>query len=443
MSHIFYYLCLTSIFQHLKLMISRDYIEDLVAQNAVPMTALSLFSGIGGMCLGVKKAGFRIVAAVEHDKYASENYRLNFPDVPFFEGDIARFLDKQKHLTEAEMVSGKLNKGQLDLLFGGPPCQGYSQIGPRDIADPRNEMYLEVCRLADLLQPKFILIENVPNMLLMKKGMFKERIVKALKKIGYSKICINVLNAVDFGVPQARKRVFIIATKPETLSFDLQDIFENVSQLLTGRQVCVNDAISDLPKRIAKESGESLSYPATNDLSNFQRELRLDTEGKIFSLEEKLVSFRKHQDEILLLNHHTKEIQAKRLELIKLLKPGKKADSLPKEVWNNARPEKWRRFDGYQPAHTLLAQMHRDLSEWVHPKFHRFITVREALRLQSFPDSFVLKTSEWQQLKQVGNAVPPFLGRIPALVVRIALEMSANPKLKFRRHQLNILDALA
>ncbi|MFZ5527309.1 MAG: DNA cytosine methyltransferase [Pseudomonadota bacterium] len=92
------------------------------------------------------------------------------------------------------------------------------------------------------------------------------------------------------------------------------------------------------------------------------------------------------------------------------LEPGKKADSLPKHIWNGARPEKWRRLHPDLPSYTILAQMHRDLSEWVHPRLNRWITVREAARLQSFHDGFIFKSSEWQQLKQIGNAVPPLLG---------------------------------
>src|SRR5439155_24985848 len=117
-----------------------------------------------------------------------------------------------------------------------------------------------------------------------------------------------------------------------------------------------------------------------------------------------------------------KEIQARRLDLISKLKPGLKADSLPPETWNGLRPEKWRRLHPDRPAYTILAQMHRDLSEWVHPSFDRWITVREAARLQSFHDGFVFKSSEWQMLKQIGNAVPPLLGRVAGLVALRALE---------------------
>lgn len=386
------------------------------------LTALSLFSGIGGFCEGVKLAGFQIIGAVEKDKYAAENYRLNFPQVPLFEGDISDFLSSVDKKVWEDEFRTYVNVNELDLLFGGPPCQGYSQIGPRDPADPRNELYLEMFRLASVLRPKFILMENVPNMLLMKNGMFKARIIKALQDIGYANVAICLLKAEHYGIPQARKRVFILATKFSTFPSNLQAFFEIAAESFKVSGITVDQALSDLPKLVAPSSGISLEYPKGQFLSSFQQEMRLDCNGVIYNQNLKLSHYNSLCQEVKLHNHHTKEIQERRLNLIKLLKPGKKADSLPKEIWNKSRPEKWRRLDGDRPAHTLLAQMHRDLSEWVHPHHHRWITVREALRLQSFHDGFVLKTSEWQQLKQVGNAVPPLLAKVPALVTKLALD---------------------
>ncbi|MDO7847430.1 DNA cytosine methyltransferase [Hymenobacter sp. M29] len=427
-------------------MVTQKWIKELLTTATSNYTALSLFSGIGGLCAGVKKAGFRVVGAVEYDKYAAVNYRLNFPEIPLYDGSVAGFLPAETPEVFEQHRQTYANTETLDLLFGGPPCQGYSQIGPRDVADPRNEMYLEMIRLATLLHPKFILIENVPNMLLMKKGMFKERILNSLKSIGYSNIGLKVLNAVDFGVPQARRRVFILATKPETLSQNLQEIFDATAEALVEAPVSVDDAISDLPEEVTTNNTDPILYPKCSAPTYFQREMRLDTDGDIFTKEEKAATYKKITGKAVngqsLYNHHTKEIQARRLALIKLLKPGKKADSLPKDVWDNARPEKWRRFDGALPAHTLLAQMHRDLSEWIHPKHDRFITVREAMRLQTFPDSFVLQTSEWQQLKQIGNAVPPMLGRIPASVIHVALAMAASAKpMRIQKSQMSLFDA--
>lgn len=413
--------------------------------NSMPpskLTAFSMFSGIGGLCEGVRLAGFRITGASEWDKYAAESYRHNFPSTPLFEGDVAALFPedratRRRHLDE--FVGGD----RVDLVFGGPPCQGYSQIGPRDIADPRNEMYLHLCRVATMLKPKFILIENVPNMLLMRGGMFRHRITRALRDIGYDNQAVSVLDSSRVGVPQKRKRVFILAARTKDMRFPLQDALELTAQSLEQESITVDDALSDLPEMVAADSGVTLPYPRRTRLTSFQREMRLDADGTHYTSADKMAhgsgQGRPHQ----LSNHHTKEIQAERLALIKLLAPGKKADSLPKKVWDNARPEKWRRFDPGAPAHTLMAQMHRDLSEWIHPQYHRWITVREALRLQAFHDGFVLKTSEWQQLKQVGNAVPPLLGRVPALALIYALSAErGEPKPFAVRGQLPLISAM-
>lgn len=382
--------------------------------------ALSLFSGIGGMCEGFKLADFHVVGAVEHDKYAVVNYRANFPETPLFDGDIQQFMPLEAPETHLATYA---NGGAVDVVFGGPPCQGYSQIGPRDVGDPRNALYKEFCRVVRITRPKFVVIENVPNMFLMNKGKFKRDIFEELKLSGYDNVGWAKLNAAEYGVPQQRHRIFIIACRSSHFSVPAQDLIDQASESLKRDRVNVDDAINDLPKEVAPSSGNALVYEEKNIVSAFQKEMRLDHDGDFYSKLEKQKIFSHHFSDAGLHNHHTKEIQAKRLNLIKLLQQGQKANSLPKEVWNNARPEKWRRFDPKQPAHTLLAQMHRDLSEWIHPHHHRWITVREALRLQSFHDGFVLGTSEWQQLKQVGNAVPPLLGYIPAMAVKLGLAM--------------------
>lgn len=388
--------------------------------------ALSLFAGIGGLCEGVKLAGFEVVAAVELDKYACKSYRNNFPDIPLYEGSVIDFLDSSQD--DYEKYVDILNDDDgVDLLFGGPPCQGYSQIGPRDIRDPRNELYMQMVRLADFLKPGVVLMENVPNLLLMKKGMFRTRILQAFSEIGYTNAAVLKLSADDYGVPQSRKRVFFIFTRSKT-RYDLQSYAEALAlSLVCDKKVSVDEAISDLPLTVAEDSATTLDYPSdAGGLSDFQNEMRLGCDGGLYSSASK-DHFYKVSSGIgsyRLFGHHTKEIQEKRKKLLSFLKQGEKASSLPKEIWDNARPEKWRRFHPDLPAHTLMAQMHRDLSEWIHPHVDRWITVRESMRLQSFNDAFVLDSSEWQQLKQVGNAVPPLLGRIPALIAHSLLEDS-------------------
>jgi DNA (cytosine-5)-methyltransferase 1 len=258
-------------------------------------------------------------------------------------------------------------------------------------------------------------MENVPNLLLMAKGHFRDLILKHFAEIGYSNVTFLKVSADDYGVPQTRQRVFFVGTRDD-LEFphDLRPFCEAaLSALRVEKPYTVAQAIDDLPDDVVA-SGNTLPYPSSRKgLSEFQRMMRLDS-----SMGPYTASVKRQRGvgdaPAMLHNHHTKEIQARRAHLISLLAPGAKADSLPKEIWNGARPEKWRRLHPNLPSYTILAQMHRDLSEWVHPRLQRWITVREAARLQSFHDGFVFVGSEWQQLKQIGNAVPPLLGRAMA-----------------------------
>jgi DNA (cytosine-5)-methyltransferase 1 len=199
---------------------------------------------------------------------------------------------------------------------------------------------------------------------------------------------------------------------------DTITFFEKMLEQQAQAEMTVRQAIGDLPERTAIHY-EDLPYPALHAASDILSELRLDMDGRWYTAAYKQ---RVAGNRLRLHNHHTKEIQDRRRKLIALLEPGAKADSLPVEVWNGVRPEKWRRLHPDRPAYTILAQMHRDLSEWVHPDHQRWITVREAARLQSFHDGFIFRSSEWQMLKQIGNAVPPLLARALASAAESVLE---------------------
>jgi DNA (cytosine-5)-methyltransferase 1 len=369
-----------------------------------PLSAVSLFSGCGGFCDGIDVAGFDIRVSVELDKYAADTYRFNFPKTPLIRADVSDFLSKPR-----DRAISRYRLQSVDLVFGGPPCQGYSQIGTRNLLDVRNTLYKEFARVVNRLRPKLFLMENVPNLLLMNKGQFKEAILSEFARIGYSNATFVKVTAADFGVAQVRQRVVFLGTRDEDeVSVDLRQAFEGaLERYRVSRYFTVDEALSDLPNLVA-HNGQHLAYPATRKVSELQKMMRLDYSKGAYT---KSVKRSRGIGSLprMLYNHHTKEIRAKRARLISMLKPGCKADSLPKNIWNGARPEKWRRLHPDAPSYTILAQMHRDLSEWVHPHLNRWITVREAARLQSFHDGFVFQGSEWQQLKQIGNAVPPVL----------------------------------
>ena len=370
--------------------------------------AVSLFSGCGGFCEGVRLAGFDVVAAVEQDRSACQTYRHNFPDVPLFEGDIRHFLNADSRIWAAARPEFEsLYTTPVDLVFGGPPCQGYSQIGTRVRNDPRNTLYLQFTRVLRVLRPKVFLMENVPNMLSFDGGRFKRNVLTALKKAGYANCGVTVVSASDYGVPQARRRaIFFGIRKDYALESGAVDFLNSALAAEKQSQTVVSDVLKELPEQVSVDDSP-LPYPTTEEHNDILDELRLDADGRWYTAEYKTA----RADDPRLYNHHTKGIQERRRKLIEHLAPGDNANALPEGVWTGVRAEKWRRLHPDRPAYTILAQMHRDMSEWVHPEYQRWITVREAARLQSFHDGFIFKTSEWQMLKQIGNAVPPLLAR--------------------------------
>jgi DNA (cytosine-5)-methyltransferase 1 len=149
------------------------------------LKAVSLFAGAGGFCEGVRLAGFKVVCAVESDKPACQTHSANFGDVALFEGDITRFLRDEKAGVPGR---AELTRKPIDLVYGGPPCQGFSQIGPRDLNDPRNRLYKEFVRVVRVLQPSMFIMENVPNMFAMANGHFRSKILNSFRRAGYARI---------------------------------------------------------------------------------------------------------------------------------------------------------------------------------------------------------------------------------------------------------------
>lgn len=384
------------------------------------LKAISLFSGAGGFCEGVRLAGWNVVCAVESDAQACLTHAANFSKTALFKGDVARFLLDGR---EGVPGPGELVARGVDVIFGGPPCQGFSQIGPRNLDDPRNSLYKEFARVVQQLQPRAFVMENVPNMVAMQNGHFKGKIIDAFRSAGYSRIAIVPAVASDYGVPQHRRRIFVFGIR-DSLPFTgkFQETAKNLLESeKAGHIVTVRQALSDLPKAISEDDGPR-PYPGKpgGRYSDFQKLMRLDWDHPLLASARK----RANLQEDALHNHHTKGIEARRMKIIAAIRPGARGDSLPAALWNGTRGHKWRRLHPDKPSYTILAQMHRDLSEWIHPIHNRWITVREAARLQSFHDGFVFHGSELQQLKQVGNAVPPLMARAIARTVTKLLEIT-------------------
>lgn len=242
-------------------------------------------------------------------------------------------------------------------------------------------------------------MENVPNILAMRNGRYRHQIVNAFRAAGYERTAVVTLTAADFGVPQERHRVFFIGLC-DSLPFE-GTVDQACARLFAVRmsdsRITVRQAISDLPEGVAIDDG-ALPYPGRRPgrYTEYQKVMRLDFDTALLSKQVKAAQL---ADGMALHNHHTKGIEDRRRRIIEAIRPGRRGDSLPPELWKGTRAHKWRRLDPKRPSYTILAQMHRDLSEWIHPEFDRWITVREAARLQSFHDGFRFCGSEYQQLR--------------------------------------------
>ena len=404
-------------------------------ERVAPYRAVSLFSGCGGFCEGVRLSGFSVRAAVESDPYAVQTYRHNFPEVPLFHGDISDFLvDDSPVWQEEQRNFRQLARASTDLVFGGPPCQGFSQIGPRSVDDARNSLYLEFVRVLTKLQPKVFLMENVPNMLLIAEGRFKKSVLEEMERAGYRNTGVALVSASDYGVAQTRTRAIFFGVRDGLdLGMDADDFLVKVLEGERRPTPTVGEVLRDLPEQVSYDDGP-LPYPSARRASRAANEFRLDRDGLWYLKDRKLAAL--GDAPVLLHNHHTKGMQDRRRKLIAQLAPGANGKSLKPEVWSGARAQKWRRLHPGKPSHTILAQMHRDMSEWIHPSYERWITVREAARLQSFHDGFVFKTSEWQMLKQVGNAVPPLMARaLAAAAVAALVRMGGQARTRRTAHR--------
>ncbi|HMN39064.1 MAG TPA: DNA cytosine methyltransferase [Hyphomicrobium sp.] len=382
------------------------------------LRAVSLFCGAGGFCEGVRLAGFQIAAAVEADPDACKTHSANFPGVSLFSGDIAGFLRKRCPSSASEIEA---TCAPIDLVFGGPPCQGFSQIGPRDPDDPRNQLYRQFLRVVRRLKPAAFIMENLPNMLSLNGGQFRDSILRACRSAGYGRTTIMSTLASDFGVPQDRRRIFIVGLCDELeIDTTLEALcLPRLAEFKCAKPVTVWQAISDLPADVSLDD-RPVEYPSRRQGQPpaYQRLMRLDYDGPLLAAGAKLAQL---GGPAMLYNHHTKGMEERRRTIVGLIQPGMTGANLPKQLWKGIRGHKWRRLSPDKPSYTILAQMSRDLSEWIHPVENRWITVREAARLQSFHDGFVFHGSEYQQLKQVGNAVPPLLGLAIASAVKSVL----------------------
>lgn len=335
------------------------------------MKVADLFSGIGGLSQGFIKAGFTIDLAIEYDSSIAYAYKLNHTNTEVYNEDIC------------EMDFSKIHKDHpnIDVVIGGPPCQGFSQKGKRlKLDDPRNFLFQRFVDFVREFKPKYFVLENVPNIITTADGYFKDQIISAFSELGYSVSC-GVLCALDFGIPQDRKRaVFMGALGDNTPSLPEPN----------GKKCNISEAIYDLPF-IKSGEGTEVSEYDKEPFSDYQRELR----GR----------------ETILHNHVATNHSTAALAKLALIPKGKGKEVLPKELLTKSiYSGTWCRLleEGYAP--TITTRFDTPSSgRFTHPILDRCLTVREAARIQSFPDTFIFYGNRTSQMKQVGNAVPPLL----------------------------------
>lgn len=327
---------------------------------------LDLFSGCGGLSYGLEMAGFEITAAVDSWTDALITFKKNHKESTTLEHDLS-----------VKLPSNFLKAiGKIDLVVGGPPCQGFSISGPRNPGDPRNSLYKGFVSTVKHLKPKAFILENVPNLVTMAGGAIKRQIIKDFENLGY-KVGYSILTASDYGVPQNRKRVIFVGLRDKIFEFPERILKES------DRLTC-SDAISDLPEESMLE-GEVLSVKAQSPYQKWSR-----------------------TDENCIYNHVISNHEEKTVKTIAMVPDGGNYKDLPKPFQNTRKVNiAWTRYNSSKPSLTIDTG-HR---HHFHYKYNRIPTVRESARLQSFPDSFIFYGTKTSQYKQVGNAVPPLLGK--------------------------------
>lgn len=336
------------------------------------MNAIDLFSGCGGLSYGFEQAGFNILLGIDNDAKALETFEKNHQNSKCICGDITELSYKRN-------IKPLIGDENIDVIIGGPPCQGMSLSGPRKFDDPRNKLYLSYIRLVDEIRPKAFVIENVPGLVSLFGGQIKDTIIEKFKEMGYF-VNYEVLNTADFGIPQKRKRVIFVGMKQGLFRFPIGNV----------KEVTCGMALSDLP-------------PLIDTLGEFEQEYT--------TMPQNLYQIKMREKSRNVTNHIAARHSQRVKDIINLVPEGGNYKSLPDELKDSRNFHvAWTRFHSKKPAPTIDTG-HR---HHFHYQYNRVPTVRESARLQSFPDHFEFLGNKTQQFRQVGNAVPPLFAEVLA-----------------------------
>lgn len=375
------------------------------------ITTIDLFAGAGGITEGFRQAGASCVFANDFNPHACETFQLNHPEIKMVGGPIQN-LD-----AKAIRKSLSMKKGDLDILVGGPPCQGFSINAPeRFLEDPRNSLFKHYLRFVDEFAPKTFMFENVPGMLSLGGGKIFDTIISQMQERGYH-TNTRILLAAHYGVPQVRWRTIILGSRlsdaplhPEPTHFySCRPNFKGGATIATRLvpldvlrlkpAVTLADAISDLPSLDAGGGEERSSYGRACPKSTFAKEMRKD--GKT------------------LFNHTANRLSKINLDRLAHIHPGSAWTSIPydllpegmKKARTSDHTMRYGRLSWESLAGTMMTKCDPHWGAVFHPEQDRTFTVRETARIQSFPDGYQFLGPRVAQYEQVGNAVPVLMAR--------------------------------
>lgn len=354
-------------------------------------TAVELFAGAGGLSIGLEKAGIDVVIANEIMPDFAATLKANHPNTNVINEDIHKINFKEE--------LKKLGLKSVDVLSGGPPCQGFSTIGSKNRQDPRNSLFYEYLRAVSETQPRYTIFENVSGFKRMYGGFAYETLVKEMTALGYETKC-QILNAANYGAPQIRFRTIVLGWKKGLKPLDFPKVTHGDKDDLKP-YVTLMDAIGDLPHI---EAGQSSSVYAKPPQTAYQKKIR----GK----------------QKILLEHNASNYGEKMQEILHLIPEGGSVKDLPERL----RPKSsfcntYARLLPNEPSPTITRNFGTpSSSRCVHPFQPRALSTREGARLQGFPDSYKFVGGKQSKNLQIGNAVPPILGEAIATVIKKALD---------------------
>lgn len=391
-----------------------DHCRALRSEHSGTLLAADLFSGAGGMSLGLEDAGMRVVFGADFDADALETHAHHF-------GGMAVGWDLGDP-TNVDRVGEILRSVKIDVIAGGPPCQPFSKAGRskmrhlvregmREPHDQRRDLWRSYLEIIHTAQPRAVIMENVPDMALDREMFILRSIVQELEDSGYA-VQERVVETSSYGVPQFRQRLILVALKNGS-DFTWPEP--------TEERVTLSNAISDLPSVDPKagwqvETTRAEYKPYSGPTTSFQREMRSGVSN--------LHRFRVY-------DHVTRKVRDDDLEAFEHLDTKTKYSELPenlKRYRDDIFDDKYKRLDGDDLSRTITAHIAKDGYWYIHPRENRTLTIREAARIQTFPDDFRFAGSPTSAFRQIGNAVPPFLGRAVGRTVIQALNDDSGAK---------------